>query len=70
MSSPRVRTGFVAQQRDRLRDHVIGGDDEFGQRAVTVAVEDLKDAGVVDVVRIDEREEKAGVEEDHSCGSL
>ena len=70
MPCPRIGASLLAQQRDGLRDHVIGGEDEIGERPATVAAEHLKDAGVVDIVRVDEREEETRIEEDHSCGSL
>jgi hypothetical protein len=48
---------------------VVGGDHEVRERPGPIALEDLEHAVVVDVVGVDERKEKARVEEDHSCGA-
>jgi len=54
-----------ASERDRLADDVVGGEEQIGQPAAPQALEDGAYPLVVPVVRREQREEEARVDEYH-----
>jgi hypothetical protein len=69
MTYPWVRMAPLPEQRDGLRDDMVGGEEEVLQTLTAEAFEDVLHPAMIVVPFHEQREQEAGVEEDQSCGS-
>jgi len=58
-------TGLVAGHRDRLKDDIVRGEEEGAEALALEFLESADGPSMVVVARIEEGDEKAGVDEDH-----
>ena len=59
--------GFVAGNRDRFEDDVVGGEENVVELASLEFLERFHGPAVALVARVEQRDEEAGVDEDHLC---